>query len=275
MEVVIVPSPEDMGRVVADAIEALVSRRPDAVLGLATGSSPVPVYDELVARCQRGELSFARCRAFLLDEYVGLPCGHRESYLLGDRADVHRKGRLRLRQRARPRRLGRRPGHGVRGLRDRHRRGRGGRPAAPRTGQRRPHRLQRAGLVARVEDPPEDADRADPPGQRPVLRLARRGAAPRADPRRGHHLVGAPPRARRFRTGQGGARGGGARGTGDGPRAGLGAAAPPSRHRGPRRRQPRRTWRWPTTTARRGPGSPPGRDSRERPKQVDVLPECG
>ena len=81
MEVVIVPSPEDMGRVVADAIEALVSRRPDAVLGLATGSSPMPVYDELVTRCHRGELSFARCRAFLLDEYVGLPCGHRESYL--------------------------------------------------------------------------------------------------------------------------------------------------------------------------------------------------
>ena len=81
MEVVIVPSPEDVGRVVADAIEALVSRRPDAVVGLATGSSPVPVYDELVSRCRRGELSFARCRAFLLDEYVGLPCGHRESYL--------------------------------------------------------------------------------------------------------------------------------------------------------------------------------------------------
>jgi len=80
MEVVIVPAPEDVGRVVADAVEALVSRRPDAVLGLATGSSPVPVYDELVTRCDRSELSFARCRAFLLDEYVGLPCGHRESY---------------------------------------------------------------------------------------------------------------------------------------------------------------------------------------------------
>jgi glucosamine-6-phosphate deaminase len=81
MEVVIVPSPEDVGRVVADAVEALVSRRPDAVLGLATGSSPLPVYDELVNRWHRGELSFARCRAFLLDEYVGLSYGHRESYL--------------------------------------------------------------------------------------------------------------------------------------------------------------------------------------------------
>ena len=80
MEVVIVPTAAELGSVVAGAIEALLARRPDAVLGLATGSSPVPVYDELVRRFERGRLSFARARAFLLDEYVGLPSGHPESY---------------------------------------------------------------------------------------------------------------------------------------------------------------------------------------------------
>ncbi|GAB7191578.1 glucosamine-6-phosphate deaminase [Kineococcus sp. NUM-3379] len=80
MEVVIVPSPADGGRLVGGAVADLVARRPDAVLGLATGGSPSPVYDDLAARHARGELSLASCRAFLLDEYVGLPAGHPERY---------------------------------------------------------------------------------------------------------------------------------------------------------------------------------------------------
>ena len=80
MEVVILPSTAELGAIVADAVEALLSRRPDAVLGLATGSSPVPVYDELVERHLAGRVSFASTRAFLLDEYVGLPRSHPESY---------------------------------------------------------------------------------------------------------------------------------------------------------------------------------------------------
>ena len=50
------------------------------MLGLATGSSPLPVYDELVRRCADGRISFSRATAFLLDEYIGLPAGHPESY---------------------------------------------------------------------------------------------------------------------------------------------------------------------------------------------------
>jgi glucosamine-6-phosphate deaminase len=80
MEVVIVRSAAELGVVVADAVEALVARKPHAVLGLATGSSPLPVYDELIRRCADGRVSFARATAFLLDEYVGLPPGHPESY---------------------------------------------------------------------------------------------------------------------------------------------------------------------------------------------------
>jgi glucosamine-6-phosphate deaminase len=80
VEVVILPDAAAGAGVVADAVAALLGRRPEAVLGLATGSSPVPVYDELVARYRAGAVSFAQARAFLLDEYVGLPAGHPQSY---------------------------------------------------------------------------------------------------------------------------------------------------------------------------------------------------
>ena len=50
------------------------------MLGLATGSSPLCVYRELATRHRDGGLSVARARAFLLDEYVGLPAGHPQSY---------------------------------------------------------------------------------------------------------------------------------------------------------------------------------------------------
>jgi glucosamine-6-phosphate deaminase len=75
-EVVIVASPEAAGEVAADAIEALVARKPDAVLGFATGSTPLPAYAALARR----RLDLSRVRGFALDEYVGLPPGHPESY---------------------------------------------------------------------------------------------------------------------------------------------------------------------------------------------------
>lgn len=79
MEVVILAGSRPVAVLAADAVEALIRRRPDAVLGLATGSSPLPVYDELVLRHEQGGLDFSRARAFALDEYVGLPAGHPES----------------------------------------------------------------------------------------------------------------------------------------------------------------------------------------------------
>ena len=79
MEVVIAPA-GDLAVLAADAIESLLRERPDAVLGLATGSSPVKVYDELARRHAEDGLSFDRARAFMLDEYVGLPADHPERY---------------------------------------------------------------------------------------------------------------------------------------------------------------------------------------------------
>lgn len=79
MEVVITTPPR-AASLVADAVVALLRARPEAVLGVATGSSPVLVYEELGRRVTSGELSLARARAFMLDEYVGLPAGHPERY---------------------------------------------------------------------------------------------------------------------------------------------------------------------------------------------------
>jgi len=80
MEVVILRDAKEIGGVAADAVGALLIRIPSAVLGLATGSSPLAIYDELAARCNAGLISFRQARGFTLDEYVGLPTDHPELY---------------------------------------------------------------------------------------------------------------------------------------------------------------------------------------------------
>lgn len=81
MEVVPLGSAEEIGRVAADVVETLVAAWPTAVLGLATGSSPLPVYTELIARHRAGTgPAYDRVTCFTLDEYVGLPPGHEQTY---------------------------------------------------------------------------------------------------------------------------------------------------------------------------------------------------
>ncbi len=80
MEVILVEDPAAIGVIGADAVEALLARKPATVLGLATGSSPLAIYDELIARYEAGRLSFRQARGFTLDEYVGLPADHPERY---------------------------------------------------------------------------------------------------------------------------------------------------------------------------------------------------
>jgi glucosamine-6-phosphate deaminase len=75
-EVVIVRDADEAGEIAAEQISRLVARKPDAVLGLATGSTPLPVWKALAAR----SLDLGRVRGFALDEYIGLPAGHPESY---------------------------------------------------------------------------------------------------------------------------------------------------------------------------------------------------
>lgn len=87
MEVVVVESQVHAGRLAADEVCAALGSLAHPVLGLATGSSPRPVYRELVRRFDDDGLSLAHARAFLLDEYLGLPGDHPQAY----RAEVERE----------------------------------------------------------------------------------------------------------------------------------------------------------------------------------------
>jgi len=80
MEVVILPSPEAVGAHGARLVANLLARKPDAVLALPTGSTPRPLYAELVRMHREEGLSFARAATFNLDEYVGLPPDHPGSF---------------------------------------------------------------------------------------------------------------------------------------------------------------------------------------------------
>jgi glucosamine-6-phosphate deaminase len=79
MHVIIRQYEEECGVTVADIVDRAVRSGP-ATLGLATGSSPLSVYRELIRRHREDGLSFADAQAFLLDEYVGLPPSHPQSY---------------------------------------------------------------------------------------------------------------------------------------------------------------------------------------------------
>jgi glucosamine-6-phosphate deaminase len=79
-EIVLVGNATAGGELVADAIRALIEAKPNAVLGLATGSTPLPIYRALAASLAAHPLDVSAVRGFALDEYVGLPAGHPESY---------------------------------------------------------------------------------------------------------------------------------------------------------------------------------------------------
>lgn len=76
MEIFVVPTASATGSVAAGILAAVIRSKPDAVLGVATGGSPLPIYAALANH----RLDMSAVRAFALDEYVGLPPGHPESY---------------------------------------------------------------------------------------------------------------------------------------------------------------------------------------------------
>lgn len=79
MEVVIADE-YTLAELAADAIERLLRTEASPVLGLATGSSPLRIYDALTTRHKNEGLSFARAQAFMLDEYVGIADDHPQRY---------------------------------------------------------------------------------------------------------------------------------------------------------------------------------------------------
>lgn len=70
----------DMSKKAADIMAAQVLMKPECVLGLATGSTPIGLYQNLVERYQAGELDFSAVRTVNLDEYKGLPKENDQSY---------------------------------------------------------------------------------------------------------------------------------------------------------------------------------------------------
>ena len=76
MEVIIKQTADQVAQVTADIVERLLDKSPNPVLGLATGGTPLPAYRELVRRHRAGQITFKHARAFLLDEYAGLPPDH-------------------------------------------------------------------------------------------------------------------------------------------------------------------------------------------------------
>ncbi|MDT3428342.1 glucosamine-6-phosphate deaminase [Paenibacillus forsythiae] len=71
---------EDFVQTGANLVASLLHSNPKAVLGLATGSSPIGVYERLVQMHRKGLVSFSKASSYNLDEYVGLPVEHPESY---------------------------------------------------------------------------------------------------------------------------------------------------------------------------------------------------
>lgn len=80
MEIIILPSATEVGRLAARKVARTIRDAPAAVVGLATGSSPLAIYSELAAQVRDGVLDTRDVRGFALDEYVGLAREHPQSY---------------------------------------------------------------------------------------------------------------------------------------------------------------------------------------------------
>lgn len=80
MNILTFDSDDKLNEAAANIIIGQIQTTPRAVLGLATGGTPVGIYKEIVREFQRDMFSFRRVTTFNLDEYVGLPVDHAESY---------------------------------------------------------------------------------------------------------------------------------------------------------------------------------------------------
>ena len=80
MQICKVKNYQELSRKAANLIAAQITLKPDSVLGLATGSSPIGTYARLVEMYQDGDLDFSQITTVNLDEYKGLPGSHEQSY---------------------------------------------------------------------------------------------------------------------------------------------------------------------------------------------------
>lgn len=80
VKVFIAETPEEAGKKAADIFESVILQKPGCVIGLATGSTPLPLYRELIEREKAGKISFESVRTANLDEYKGLAPSDTQSY---------------------------------------------------------------------------------------------------------------------------------------------------------------------------------------------------
>ena len=80
IELIISNDYDEMSKKAADIITELLKNNPNAILGLATGSTPIGTYNELINRYNKKEISFENVTTFNLDEYIGLEQLHPQSY---------------------------------------------------------------------------------------------------------------------------------------------------------------------------------------------------
>jgi glucosamine-6-phosphate deaminase len=80
MQIIISETYDELSKVAAKIVAKTLNSKPNAVLGLATGSTPLGMYKELIRMYKEDGLDFSQVTTFNLDEYVGLPRGHFQSY---------------------------------------------------------------------------------------------------------------------------------------------------------------------------------------------------
>lgn len=80
MEVIILKDYEEVSQKAFEVMKEIVANKPNAVLGLATGSTPIGMYERMIKDHKDNNTSYKDCQSFNLDEYVGLPRDHKESY---------------------------------------------------------------------------------------------------------------------------------------------------------------------------------------------------
>ena len=80
MKIIITKNYEELSKVAANEMADVVKNNPSAILGLATGGSPVGMYKELIRMNEAGEVDFSKVTTVNLDEYVGLSGDHPQSY---------------------------------------------------------------------------------------------------------------------------------------------------------------------------------------------------
>lgn len=80
MKVIVTKNYDELSKVAANEMANIIKNNPKAILGLATGGSPVGMYKELIKMNQSGEIDFSKVTTVNLDEYVGLSGEHPQSY---------------------------------------------------------------------------------------------------------------------------------------------------------------------------------------------------